>query len=68
MNSSNILSYNDDGTVTILHHKIGNKFDHQLCEMVEEDVEEYVDPSELGGCCGGHWADENMMMRGDIDE
>lgn len=61
------MNYNDNGTVTFLHNnfvvnaKIGNKYDHQLCETIEEDLEEYIDPSELGGCCGGHWADENMI-------
>lgn len=26
-----------------------------------QDTYDYIDPSELGGCCGGHWADENMI-------
>lgn len=30
----------------------------------EEQHEEYIDPSEYGGC-SGHYADENMYMRGD---
>lgn len=33
-------------------------------EMCKED---YIDPSELGGCCGGHWADENMVPMEDED-
>lgn len=49
-------------------NKIGNKFDHQLCDMVEEDLEEYLDTSELGGCCGGHWADENMIPMEDEED
>ena len=30
----------------------------------EKQQNEYIDPSELGGC-SGHYADENMYMRGD---
>jgi len=30
-------------------------------EQLKEEEDEYIDPSELGGCCGGHWADENMI-------
>lgn len=36
--------------------------DDRLAAMFEEEqVEEYIDPSELGGCCVGHWADETMI-------
>lgn len=32
-----------------------------------QDTYDYIDPSELGGCCGGHWADENMIPMEDED-
>ena len=34
------------------------------CKFDKEQTEEYIDPSEYGGC-SGHYADENMYMRGD---
>lgn len=47
----------------IIKSKIGNKYNYRLCDPIEETVEEYIDPSELGGI-PGHYADENMISEG----
>lgn len=32
----------------------------EYLENAHEDEDDYVDITEYGGCCGGHYADENM--------